>query len=86
MTPAGEAVLIRCDILIEGLETRMLDPLGPADVKALREVYLPDNVKLLDSMKAGILACHREDVPGPSADGSLIQAWPGDRHGRGSSV
>ena len=37
LTPAGEAVLIRCDILIERLEARMLDPLEPADVKALRE-------------------------------------------------
>ena len=36
LTSSGEAVLIRCDVLIERLETRMLDPLGPADVKALR--------------------------------------------------
>lgn len=37
LTPAGEAVLSRCDVLIDQLETRMLDPLRPADVAALRE-------------------------------------------------
>ena len=37
LTSAGEAVLIRCDVLIDHLETRMLDPLRPADVSALRE-------------------------------------------------
>ena len=37
LTPAGEAVLSRCDTLIDQLETRMLDPLGPADVKTLRK-------------------------------------------------
>ena len=36
LTSAGEAVLIRCDVLIDQLETRMLDPLRPADVAALR--------------------------------------------------
>jgi DNA-binding MarR family transcriptional regulator len=37
LTSAGEAVLIRCDVLIDQMETRMLAPLRPADVAALRE-------------------------------------------------
>lgn len=37
LTSAGEALLIRCDVLIDRLETRMLDPLPPADVNTLRE-------------------------------------------------
>lgn len=37
LTPAGEAVLSRCDVLIDRLETRMLDPLELADIKTLRE-------------------------------------------------
>lgn len=37
LTPAGEAVLIRCDVLIDQLEARMLYPLRTADVAALRE-------------------------------------------------
>lgn len=36
LTSAGEAVLLRCDVLIDQLETRMLDPLRPAEVSALR--------------------------------------------------
>ena len=36
LTPAGETVLSQCDALIDQLETQMLDPLGPADVKTLR--------------------------------------------------
>ena len=37
LTPVGEAVFSRCDALIDQLETRMLDPLVPAEVQTLRE-------------------------------------------------
>ncbi len=36
LTPAGRAVLSRCDGRIDQLEARMLDALAPADVEALR--------------------------------------------------
>ena len=37
LTPAGQAVLSQCDVRIDRLEARMLDPLDPADVEALRK-------------------------------------------------
>ncbi len=37
LTPAGRAVLSRCDARIDRLEARMLDTLGPADVETLRK-------------------------------------------------
>jgi DNA-binding MarR family transcriptional regulator len=37
LTPAGQAVLSQCDARIDRLEARMLDPLEPADVEALRK-------------------------------------------------
>jgi DNA-binding MarR family transcriptional regulator len=37
LTPAGNALLSRCDVHIDRLEARMLDALAPADVEALRE-------------------------------------------------
>jgi DNA-binding MarR family transcriptional regulator len=36
LTPAGHAVLSQCDVRIDRLEARMLDPLDPADVDTLR--------------------------------------------------
>jgi DNA-binding MarR family transcriptional regulator len=36
LTPAGHAVLSQCDVRIDRLEARMLDPLEPADVATLR--------------------------------------------------
>lgn len=37
LTPTGRAVLSQCDARIDRLEARMLDPLEPADVEALRK-------------------------------------------------
>jgi DNA-binding MarR family transcriptional regulator len=37
LTSTGRAVLSGCDVLIDQLEARMLDPLAPADVEALRK-------------------------------------------------
>ncbi|MGH3282099.1 MAG: MarR family winged helix-turn-helix transcriptional regulator [Trebonia sp.] len=36
LTPAGLDVLSRCELQIDQLEARMLDPLGPADIETLR--------------------------------------------------
>ena len=54
LTSAGQTVLSQCDDLIDGLETRMLDLLGPADVKALREA-LDACMRSLASPASGFL-------------------------------
>src|ERR1700733_8006787 len=36
LTPAGHTVLSQCDVRIDRLEARMVDPLEPADVESLR--------------------------------------------------
>jgi DNA-binding MarR family transcriptional regulator len=36
LTPAGQAVLSQCDVLIDRLEARMLDSLRPTDIETLR--------------------------------------------------